>query len=275
MEIKRFLHILASWLLAVIMASTLHIGHVNASQEAKPAKIAIILDDIGGKPSDINAFGLPTLVTFSILPNTDYSTRYSYLAANQDREVMLHMPMESLHGEKLGPYPLMSTMYPQEQIRNLTWALNNVPHAVGINNHMGSKLTQITLSMRTVMEVLAQKNLFFIDSLTTKFSRAHYIAEDFGVKYATRHIFLDHEKSEAFVTQQFERLISIAREQGVAIGIAHPYRLTLDILPKLIERLPKDVEMVTVNSLMSNNTNLIARDAVSEPQLQSLKFAPK
>lgn len=275
MNKNRFILFLHLCCVATLLVALLFSAASEARETSEKAKIAIILDDVGGKPSDIAAFELPELVTFAILPNTSYSTKYSYLAANQGREVMLHMPMESLHGGNLGPNPLLSTMYPEEQVQNLTAALQNVPHAVGVNNHMGSKLTQITLSMRTVMEVLAQKELFFVDSFTTRFSKAQYIAEEFGVQYAMRHIFLDHEKTEHFVTEQFERLIDIAREYGVAIAIGHPYKVTLDTLPTLIETLPNDIELVTVNSLMSIENDVLKQDTVVAAQLSALKFAPK
>ncbi|MEM0911757.1 MAG: divergent polysaccharide deacetylase family protein [Pseudomonadota bacterium] len=250
------------------------IAKTDTAETQDKAKIAIIIDDIGGKPSDIAAFALPKDVTFAILPNTAYSTSYSHMAAKQGREVMLHMPMESLHGGNLGPNPLMSTMYPEEQIRNLSLALQNVPHAVGVNNHMGSKLTQITLSMKTVMQELAQRELFFIDSVTTRFSKAHDIAEEYGVNYATRHIFLDHEQNEGFVAEQFDRLVAIAQTYGVAIAIAHPYSVTLDVLPELIEALPNDIELVTVDSIMNQDVEILKNDKLVKNQLRVLQFAP-
>ncbi|MFC3123332.1 divergent polysaccharide deacetylase family protein [Agaribacter flavus] len=213
-------------------------------------QIAIIIDDIGAKASDAVAFSLPKDVTFSILPHTEFSTRFSYFAAEQNREVMLHMPMESLNGENLGEGAILANMYPSEVEGAIVDALQTVPHAVGMNNHMGSKLTQMTLQMKSVMTVLQAANLFFIDSRTTRFTKASLLAEQFGVKAARRHIFLDHYQTTHFLQKQFQALIFEARKRGKAIGIAHPYPVTLTFLNENLAKLPEDIELVTVSKFL-------------------------
>lgn len=235
-------HILIVLIIVLLLPFT-----VGAKQRSQ---IAIILDDVGGKPADHKAFELPRSITFSILPHTEFSTEFSFRAALQNREVMLHMPMESLNGEALGVGPLLSSMYPQQLQNALFAALSTVPHAVGVNNHMGSKLTQMTLPMQTVMRTLHSNNMFFIDSRTTKFTKAGLIAEQLGVNAATRHVFLDHEPNEAFLTKQFTHLLTRARRQGKAIGIAHPHPITLSFLQQAVENLPEDIEIITVSDYL-------------------------
>jgi len=235
------------FLIAILLLTVLQ----NSALAESTAKITIILDDIGSKPSDAVAFELPKSITFSILPHTAYSTSFSFRAAHQNREVMLHMPMESLNGEALGPSPLLASMYPQDLQNALYSALSTVPHAVGVNNHMGSKLTQMTLPMQTVMHTLASSNMFFIDSRTTRYTKAGLIAKEYGVSSAARHIFLDHEQTEAFVEQQFEKLIRRARRNGKAIGIGHPYPVTLQFLQEKLVDLPEDIELITVSEYLN------------------------
>lgn len=219
-----------------------------------PSQIAIILDDVGGKPTDSVLFDLPKQITFSILPNTQYSTAFSHRAAQQNREVMLHMPMEPLEEKSLGDGPLLANMYPKQMRQTLYAALKTVPHAVGVNNHMGSKLTQMSLPMQTVMTALADNNLFFIDSLTTRNSMASEMALISGVRHASRHIFLDHLQTEAFIQQQFTSLIELARKRGKAIAIGHPYPITIEFLQAAIADLPDDIEVITVSQYL-NETN--------------------
>jgi len=213
-------------------------------------KIAIIIDDIGAKASDAKAFALAKNVTFSILPHTNFSTDFSYWASKQNREVMLHMPMESLNKDNLGPGPILANMYPSEVQHALNNALETVPHAVGVNNHMGSKLTQMTLQMTSMMQVLESNNLFFVDSRTTKFTKANIIAHKLGVKAASRHIFLDHVQETAFLEKQFKQLIKRAERNGKAIGIGHPYPVTLAFLEKQLLELPPHVEIITVSEYL-------------------------
>lgn len=223
----------------------------NFSSLAKQkVQIAIIIDDIGAKASDAKAFSLSKQITFSILPHTNYSTQFSYWASQQNREVMLHMPMESLHKENLGAGPILANMYPQEVTSAVLNALETVPHAVGVNNHMGSKLTQMTLQMTSLMQVLERNNLFFVDSRTTKFTKANIIAQQQGVKAARRHVFLDHVQNVAFLERQFARLIEQAEARGKAIGIGHPYPVTLEFLQDKLATLPKHIELITVSEYL-------------------------
>ncbi|MFQ3207667.1 MAG: polysaccharide deacetylase 2 family uncharacterized protein YibQ [Glaciecola sp.] len=226
-------------------------GQQYESYQQKKAQIAIIIDDIGNKRADSDAFSLPKEVTFSILPHTPFSTRFSTYSYHQGREVMLHMPMESLHGEALGDGGLLASMYPEEVEKKLLLALNSVPHATGVNNHMGSKLTQITLQMNAVMQVLNNNNLYFIDSRTTKFTKAHIIAQQHGVASAQRNVFLDHYANEAFLEKQFEQLILKARRNGSVIGIAHPYKVSISFLQHKLANLPDDIELITVSEYLS------------------------
>jgi polysaccharide deacetylase 2 family uncharacterized protein YibQ len=225
------------------------------SHQPKKSQIAIIIDDIGNKRADSDAFSLPKKVTFSILPHTPFSSEFSTYSYHQGREVMLHMPMESLHGEALGEGGLLASMYPEEVEKKLLLALKSVPHATGVNNHMGSKLTQITLQMNAVMQVLNNNNLYFIDSRTTKFTKAHIIAQQHGVATAERNVFLDHYASEAYLEKQFEQLIIEARLNGSVIGIAHPHKVTISFLQLKLANLPDDIELISVSEYLSFGDN--------------------
>lgn len=234
----------------LLTLSCLSNANSTVNNQADKVQIAIIIDDIGAKASDAKAFSLSKEVTFSILPHTDFSTDFSYWASNQNREVMLHMPMESLHKDNLGPGPILANMYPVEVQGALLDALQTVPHAVGVNNHMGSKLTQMTLQMTSLMQTLEANNLFFIDSRTTKFTKAKLIARKQGVKSASRHVFLDHVQEPDFLAHQFKQLIKRARKHGKAIGIAHPYPVTLAFLETQLKELPFDVELITISEYL-------------------------
>lgn len=229
-------------------------------------QLAIIIDDIGAKPSDAKAFYLPKSVTFSILPHTEYSTAFSYRASQQNREVMLHMPMESLHAENLGPGALLANMYPKQITSALLNALETVPHAVGVNNHMGSKLTQMTLQLTSVMQELEANNLFFVDSRTTRFSKATLIAKQQGVKTASRHVFLDHVQNIDFLEHQFALALKQAKRDKKAILIAHPYPVTLDFLQRKIATLPSYVELITVSEYLQERDKFRINPRLVETQ---------
>jgi polysaccharide deacetylase 2 family uncharacterized protein YibQ len=207
------------------------------SSAVSAADIALIIDDIGNTEQDAQAFLLPSEVTFSILPHTPYSLRYSRRAEQQQREVMLHIPMESLGGRDPGPGALTANMHPLSIKQALSSALLSVPNAVGVNNHMGSRLTQLTLPMTATMEFLYEQGLYFVDSRTTRYSKAENIAKAQGVPSTRRNVFLDHTADIKHIDEQFKRLIALAKRYGQAVGIAHPYpqsmRYLEDNLPLL------------------------------------------
>ena len=242
---KRVEHIRVMVFITVLIGSLLN----STFAQAEKSKVAIVIDDMGYRTTDTLAFDLPTHVTFAILPHTEQSTRFAHRAQAQGRSLLLHLPMESLHPQRLGPGALVATMDASAITSVLDLALASVPHVTGVNNHMGSKLTQLTFPMTTLMKALADRNLYFIDSRTTRFTKARKIAAAFGLPVLERKVFLDHELNEHFINQQFKRLVQLSRQYGHAIGIGHPHPLTLQSLSLLIE-LEKSVEFVSVDSLI-------------------------
>ncbi len=214
---------------------------------AHSAEIIIILDDMGNKQAEQQAFQLPTEVVFAILPHTPYSKKFARLAEQQNRDVMLHMPMEALSGLYMGPGGISSDMDRNQILSTLEAAHNSVPNAIGLNNHMGSKLTQLSYPMQATMEYLRAEQMFFLDSRTTKFSRARNIAQELGVPNLRRHVFLDHVKKPKNIEFEFNRLKHRAKRNGFAIGIGHPHQATLAFLQEaLIDLQDSGVNLVSV-----------------------------
>ncbi|WP_232849791.1 divergent polysaccharide deacetylase family protein [Bowmanella yangjiangensis] len=214
-------------------------------------RIVLIIDDMGYRKQDRQAFALPAEVTFAILPHTPYSKTYAKLADMQQRDVILHMPMEALAGNRLGPGALTADM-PDESIQlQLKSALDSVPNAIGLNNHMGSKLTQLSQPMNATMDFLRDNRLFFVDSRTTKFSKAEQIAKHHGVISAHRHVFLDHLQDPKHIEAQFKRLVRIAKKSDYAVGIGHPYQETLTFLAAQLPQLEEQgIELLPIRNLM-------------------------
>lgn len=220
---------------------------------AKASQIALIIDDMGNNKQDALAFALPENVAFAILPNKPLSKMFSKRAAAQDREVMLHMPMESLAGNNQEKDVLLSSMPPKQIVQTLKTALSTVPHAVGVNNHMGSRLTQLSLPMSVTMQFLSEQGLFFVDSRTTKYSKAEVIAKKNGVLSTKRNVFLDHTPSPEQIDKQFNRLLRLSKKYGYAVGIAHPYPQTLEYLKVHLSTLQqRGITLVKLSDVVSS-----------------------
>ena len=225
---------------------------VHCVQAAERPVIGIIIDDVGRNlQTGRMAINLPGDVAISLLPHRPYSERLAKEAAAAGKEVMLHLPMETLNGDRLGPGGLTMEMSKHTYLKSIYDSLQTVPEAVGINNHMGSLLTQHPVYMGWLMEILAQNSgFFFVDSKTSAASIAGDLAADMGVPTVDRHVFLDNEISLEYVSKAFSQLIKRAHEKGFALAIGHPYRTTLNFLESAIPELESmGVDLVPIGSL--------------------------
>jgi polysaccharide deacetylase 2 family uncharacterized protein YibQ len=211
------------------------------SAQGKEARVVIIIDDMGNDMKALDeVLALPGPVVVAVLPLTRHSAETAKRAESHGREVLLHLPMQpkgTLQG--LGPGALMSGMGPDEIRENLNRDLASVPGAAGVNNHMGSLLTEDPAAMDDLMSDLKARDLFFVDSLTTAGSVACRMASKEGVPSASRRVFLDDSSDEAAIKAQLERLVKLAKKYGTVIAIGHPRPMTLAVLKEEIPLLPE------------------------------------
>lgn len=168
---------------------------------------------------------------------------------------MLHLPMEPVATRPLGPGGLTLQMSRSDFVRTVTDGLAAVPHVRGVNNHMGSLLTRHPGQMAWLMNAISSFGpLYFIDSRTTAESVALELADEHRIPHRKRDVFLDNQRSPALIRRQFEKLVQLARRDGAAVGIGHPYPETLTVLEQLLPRLgpEHDVRLVPVSELVRN-----------------------
>lgn len=216
--------------------------------------VALIIDDLGDRWYDgLRAINLPGEVTFSILPQTTYSRRLAEQAHQQGKQVMLHQPMQAVSDAAMGPGGLSIHMTHEAFLRTLRANLLSVPHARGVNNHMGSLLTRHPGPMGWLMDELQGRGgLFFVDSTTTSKTVAQRVALEHRLPTLRRNVFLDHEKNEGAIRRQFDRFIAQAKTVGSSLAIAHPYPETLMVLEQELPRLEElGVEMLPVSQLIA------------------------
>jgi len=221
-------------------------------------RIALIIDDLGNqKSAGERALALPGPVTYAFLPHTPFAWRQASRAHAIKRQVMLHLPMESDEGNRLGAGALTLTMGRKAFLHTLGDDLDSVPYVEGINNHMGSLLTRDPTAMRWLMASIRETGLFFIDSRTTRRTVAAKVAKRNLIPTASRNVFLDNRPERRAILSQLDKLIEMARQQGKAIGIGHPYPQTLSVLEQEIPRLTeKGIELVPVSKLIDRGNIL-------------------
>jgi polysaccharide deacetylase 2 family uncharacterized protein YibQ len=218
------------------------------------AKLAIIIDDIGYRQTDEAVLTLPNSITLSVLPHTPLGQKLAQDGFSNGHEIMLHLPMQALNGKNLGPGGLTNQMTEQQIKQQLSAAMASIPFAKGANNHMGSLLTQMEDPMKWVMESLKGNNLFFLDSMTTRYTKAGDKAESLGVPTLRRQVFLDNDTSEAALRYQFNFIIAKAKKDKQVIAIAHPYPETIRFLKANLSQLEHaGIELVHTSQLLPIN----------------------
>jgi polysaccharide deacetylase 2 family uncharacterized protein YibQ len=205
-------------------------------------RLAILLDD-GGQKLDLvaAAAALPAEVGFAILPFLPKSAETATALYDAGHEIWLHLPMEpeNYPANDPGPGAVLMAMNSDDLRTTIHSAINNIPHAVGVNNHMGSKATADLKTMTWIMQELKSRGMAFIDSRTTVHTVAEEAARAQGVPTNRRHVFLDNERSAAAIRTQLDEAVYRSRMEGEIIAIGHLDKVTIEVLSEELPSLGK------------------------------------
>jgi uncharacterized protein len=214
---------------------------VSAAAVPIKGKIAIVLDDWGYHPKDIDlASELKAPITAAFLPNLKYSYTLSRSLHDMGFEIILHLPMEPREKLKLEKDTITSGLSEKQIKLIIDQDLSSVYAARGVSNHMGSKITTDPRIMRIVMGHFKKLGLYFLDSFVISDSVCRQISQDTGLGFAQRDVFLDNQEDIAYIRGQIEELKAVARNRGYAVGIGHDRKKTLEVLKEAIPRLKKE-----------------------------------
>jgi polysaccharide deacetylase 2 family uncharacterized protein YibQ len=219
--------------------------------QEKP-RIAIIIDDMGNQRRLAEQLlALDLNLTYSFLPHAPFTQELEEQAWEQGHDILVHMPMEATDPQwDPGPGTLYIADSPEKLALSVRENLALVPHAIGVNNHMGSRFTEDRPAMHRFLRVVGDEGLFFVDSMTSSASTGLDEAREMGIRTARRHVFLDNVHSQEDICRQLKELISIARKKGKGIGIGHPNEATLTALGRCRETLLENVQIVGIHELV-------------------------
>ncbi len=217
-------------------------------------RLALVIDDLGRSLVEVETLErLGVAISYAVLPFESKSSEVVKALVSRRREVLCHLPMEPEGGSNPGPGALTLEMSRADLSAATLRALEAVPGAVGVNNHMGSRLSSDRERMETVLAVIAGRGLFFLDSRTSAESVAYRTALDLGLASAERQVFLDREPEVSAIDAQFSRWLAVARERGSAIAIGHPYPSTFEVLERAIPKARAEgFEFVPVSYLLND-----------------------
>ncbi|MCP3957687.1 MAG: divergent polysaccharide deacetylase family protein [bacterium] len=215
-------------------------------------RISIVIDDLGRSLSDLDILAdLAVPLTYSVLPFESHTPQVVAELRRRRAEILCHLPMEAKGGANPGPGALLLSMSDEQLAEATRRALAAVPGAAGVNNHMGSGLLARRDAATTVLSVLAEQKLYFLDSRTSADTLGYSLARHLGLPAGERQVFLDTHRDRAFIRDQFAALLAAARERGGATAIAHPYPETLELLAAEIPAArAQGFEFVTASALL-------------------------
>lgn len=224
----------------------------DPSGKAK-ALLAIVIDDLGGNLAQVEAVTeLRMPLTGSVLPGLPHTREADALLAKSGLEVLLHQPMEAWNTRPsaMGPGGLRVGLSAKEVKGIVEGNLAQTPHAVGMNNHMGSRGTEDPALMDAVMAVLKARGLFFLDSKTSDRSAAEKRAAKAGVSVLARAVFLDNERGQQSAILMLKEAERLALTKGRAVAIGHPHPETLAALAAWDIRRDQRVRLVPLSRLI-------------------------
>jgi len=223
--------------------------------EPKVFYVAVVIDDMGISPKhtkEILSVHAPITTAFLTYGNNLHT--FIKESTNAGHEVIMHTPMEPEGPADLAPDTLKVSMT-DEQIKtaflNMLSKFDGV-YIKGINNHMGSLFTESAEKLDVLMSVLKEKNMYFLDSKTSKYSQGANIAAMEGVDYIARDVFLDNDNDYEKILKQFKKTENIARNKGFAVAIGHPKSQTFAALKNWLQTLDdQSIKLVHLNKLIA------------------------
>ncbi|MDE1920473.1 MAG: divergent polysaccharide deacetylase family protein [Candidatus Omnitrophica bacterium] len=228
---------------------------VSAVKASLRPKIAFILDDWGYSTIDCKYLAeIPEPLAVSILPGLRHTQDAAACARRAGKLTMLHLPMEAMQNYDFyypKNYIIKTTMSPGLVTAIVNNDLAQLPSVEGVNNHMGSKATADGPLMRIILRILRKRELFFVDSMTSRHSVAGRMADEMGLRFARRDVFLDNVNTRPAIDKQLVVLAHIARRRGYAVAIGHDRRLTMQVLKDEIPWLEKQgFAIVSIKDLL-------------------------
>ena len=218
-------------------------SNINKPKQIK-AYISLIIDDLGNQGEESeplkSLLAIKAPLTLSVIPERPKSADAAKAAKEKGFEVIIHQPMEPVNPAlSVGDGAILSSMNDGQAAQLIQKHIAEIPQAIGMNNHMGSKATPDAELMRVIMKELKKKKLFFVDSMTISTSKGFSAAQEESVKTAKRSVFIDGQDDEAYIREKILELANMALEKRTItpIGIGHIRPKTIAVIKEMIPEL--------------------------------------
>ncbi|WP_338593669.1 divergent polysaccharide deacetylase family protein [Paenibacillus sp. Y5S-9] len=219
-------------------------------------RLAIIIDDVGNDmKGTAEILAMPVKLTVAVMPFLPTTKKDAMAAYEKGMDVIVHMPMEPKKGrpEWLGPGAITSNLTDEEVRSRVEKAIDDVPHAIGMNNHMGSKITSDKRIMSIVLDVCKERGLFFVDSRTNFRSVVGELAVSKNMPPVGNDIFLDDQNSKQHIRKQMDLAAQRAIDKDICVVIGHVGQTGMNtsaVIRESVSRLQNQVQFVGIGDLV-------------------------
>lgn len=214
-------------------------------------RLAIVIDDAGRDLDSQHIYeqmGIP--LTLAVMPDQIHTRDAALSWRAHGLPVILHQPMESVSGIGMEPKVILTSMSDTDIRQMLRDSLSQLPEAIGINNHQGSKATIDARTMDIVMNELHHRWLFFFDSHTNSTTAADKAAKTYGVPYVRNDLFVDNSASVSDICAMIQEGADRAKKKGTYIIIGHCRPHTAEAFRQMVPKLKaQGIEFVYLSSL--------------------------
>ncbi|HDR3887969.1 TPA: divergent polysaccharide deacetylase family protein [Bacillus cereus] len=218
-------------------------------------KVAIVIDDFGNNMKGTDKMlSLPIPLTVAVMPFLPSTKQDAIAAHKKGHEVIIHMPMEPIRGKKewLGPKAITTDLSDEEINNRLEQAIQEIPHAIGMNNHMGSKVTADERIVRLILSACKKHGLFYLDSKTNPNSVVPKIGKELGVPIIENQLFFDDVYTVNHISKQAQLLIKKIQDKPIMVAIGHvgaPGEITSRVIETSIPKIREHADFIFLSDL--------------------------
>lgn len=232
--------------------TTKQVGDTQRHPSIIKGRLAIVIDDCGSDMKTLQGLNaLPIPLTYAVMPNKPHTTESANSGYDAGRKIFVHLPMEPLNVASSEKVYIGKDMKDGTVKDTANALLDQVPHAVGMNNHQGSAATADPRLMNAVMSVVKQRHLLYLDSRTNAASVGEQTARTMGIGTTRNNLFIDNDKDVASIKKRILQGGQIAKNNGSAVVIGHCRPTTLAALKDSIDELHSEgIDIVFVTDLM-------------------------
>jgi polysaccharide deacetylase 2 family uncharacterized protein YibQ len=211
---------------------TVYAAEADRAKAAKMPVVAIVVGGLGvGAARTTDAImKLPAAVTLAFTPYGSDPAKLAERARAQRHEILLQIPMEPFDypDNDPGPQTLLTTLAPEQNLDRLYWHLSRFQGYAGIANFMGGRFVVSDAVMQPIVHEAAKRGLGYLDDGSAPRSVAPTLAAGQAMPFAKVDLSIDAVPTAAEIDRALVKLESMAKERGIAVGIASALPISIE-----------------------------------------------